>query len=372
MGILSRYVLRQIAVPSLLAVAVVAILGVANEIQEEQRDTLLPLAQMTMGDLGRLVMYFLPALVGYLIPITYLLGIMLAFGRFSHDNEIVAMKAAGIPIKRIVLPIILLGAVLSGLSFWIQDRIHPWAVRRADEFIHGELPLRASLEVLPTGVIQEYGGWRIYIGKKNPAQGTLEKIVILKPEENGMASTYYAESAKISNQNGQNVLVLANVHFIFIPPGEGNDVMPLRADAIRLPIPEIKTHIPDSGRNAMNLRQLLSGEKTLASQIAQTPSEPAKLELLKVRRDIANRLALPFACLAVSLAAAPLGARAKRAGRSYTFAVGFSVLLIYYVLQMLVEGHSLQPLWLTILRLWVPNLLFCVAGLFFLWRVDRA
>ncbi|MCX5770140.1 MAG: LptF/LptG family permease [Candidatus Hydrogenedentes bacterium] len=369
MGILSRYVLRQIAVPSLLAVAVVAILGVANEIQEEQRDTILPLAQMTMGDLGRLVMYFLPALVGYLIPITYMLGIMLAFGRFSHDNEIVAMKAAGIPIKRIVLPIILVGAVLSGASFWIQDRIHPWAVRRADEFIHGELPLRATLEVLPTGVIQEYGGWRIYIGKKDPAEGTLEKIVILKPEENGGASTYYAESAKISKQNGRNMLELANVHFI--QSGEGNDIMPLRADTTSLPIPQIKTRIPDSGRNAMNLRQLLSNETTLAGQIAQTPSEPAKLELLKVRRDIADRLSLPFACLAVSLAAAPLGARAKRSGRSYTFAVGFSVLLIYYVLQMLVEGHSLQPLWLTVLRLWVPNLLFCLAGLFFLWRVDR-
>ena len=370
MGILSRYVLRQIAVPSLLAVAVVAILGVANKIQEEQRDTLLPLAQMTMGDLGRLVMYFLPALVGYLIPITYMLGIMLAFGRFSHDNEIVAMKAAGIPIKRIVLPIILLGAVLSGLSFWIQDRIHPWAVRRADEFIHGELPLRATLEVLPTGVIQEYAGWRIYIGKKDPAEGTLQKIVILTPEENGVASTYYAESAKISHRNGQNFLELNNVHFIQ-RPGEGNDVMPLRADTSSLPVPEIKTRIPDSGRNAMNLRQLLSNETTLAGQIAQTPSEPAKLELLKVRRDIADRLSLPFACLAVSLAAAPLGARSKRAGRSYTFAVGFSVLLIYYVMQMLVEGHSLQPLWLTVLRLWVPNLLFCMAGLFFLWRVDR-
>ena len=112
------------------------------------------------------------------------------------------------------------------------------------------------------------------------------------------------------------------------------------------------------------MRQLLDDEKTLAGQIAQTPSEPGKLELFKVRRDIADRLSLPFACLAVSLAAAPLGARARRAGRSYTFAVGFSVLLIYYVLQMLVEGHSLHPLWLTILRMWVPNLLLCGAGLF--------
>jgi len=369
MGILSRYVLRQIAVPSLLAVAVVAILGVANEIHEEQRETLMPVAQMTMGDVGRLVMYFLPALVGYLIPITYMLGIMLAFGRFSHDNEIIAMKAAGIPLKRIVLPIILLGAVLSGVSFWIQDRVHPWAVRRADEFIHGELPLRASLEVLPTGVIQEYAGWRIYIGSKDPAEGTLEKIVILKPEDKGLSSTYYAHSAKISNENGQNVLRLTDVHFI--PPREGKDVMPLRADSISLPVPEIETHVPDSGRNAMNLRQLLQDEKRLDTLIAETPSEPAKIELLKVRRDIADRFSLPFACLVVSLVAAPLGARAKRSGRSYTFAVGFSVLLIYYVFQMLVETPSLQPLWLTVLRLWVPNLLFCAAGVYFLWRVDR-
>jgi len=369
MSILNRYVLRQVVVPSLLAVSVVAVLGVANEIQERLTD--LPVAQMTLGDISRLILYFLPTLVAYIVPATYLMGILLAFGRLSQNGEIVAMKAAGIPMKRIVLPVVLLGALLSGASFLVQDRVQPWAISKVYDLIFSELPLRATLDTMQPGVMHEFGDWRVYIGAKEPRSTTLKDIVILQPEGDGdQATTHYADAARLVQEDGRTLLEMENYHFI--PAGETGKVFRLDSPSARIPVPEITDSFrPEAGRRALTMRQLYASQRQMAHTLAQTKSEPVIRDLRKERGEIAERLSLPFACLAVSLAAAPLGARAKRSGRSYTFAVGFAIILTYYVLQMLLAPKSLCSLPVVILRYWVPNFVLGAAGIVFLWRVDR-
>lgn len=367
MGIISRYILRQIAVPALLAVSAIAVVGVSNEIQE--RINKLPVAQMTINDMGRLALYLLPTLIAFMVPITYMLGILLAFGRLSENNEIVAMKAAGIPLRRAILPVILVGAVLSCLCFAVQDRVQPWAYRKVMELIYSELPLRVTLDALPTGVMQDYAGWGVYIGKKDSRAGSLDNIVILKPEENGGASAYYADSAQLVTEGERAKLSMKNLRLI--PPGEGGYVTMLSAPSAWLGMPKIPTDRPPPTRRERSLRELFDEERNLQKDYAATQSESSRSELANYRSEIATRFSMPFACLAVTLAAAPLGARARRAGRPYTFAIGFGIILAYYVLMLATEPKSLMPLWATVALSWTPNFALAVAGAGFIWRVDR-
>ena len=219
MGILNRYILRQIAAPALMAVTLVAVIGVAQEIQE--RVAKLPLAQMTLSDFARLSGYFLPTIVSYLIPVTFMLGILLAFGRFSQNNELVAMKAAGIPLKRLLAPILVVGALLSATSFLVQDRVQPWAVRKVTDLINTELPLRATLDSLPAGIMHEYSGWRVYIGE-NDREGTLRNVIIVEPGEGVTAATYYAETASLKTDGNKTLLAMPHVRLI--PAGESGQV----------------------------------------------------------------------------------------------------------------------------------------------------
>jgi lipopolysaccharide export system permease protein len=367
MGTVSRYLLRQIALPAVLTISAIAVVGVANEIQE--RINKLPVAQMTFGDIARLALYLLPTLIAFLVPITYMLGILLAFGRLSQNNEIVAMKAAGIPMRRMILPVILVGALLSGLCFVMQDRVQPWAYRRVMDLIYSELPLRVTLDTLPTGSMQEYAGWGVYIGKKNVKDATLENIVILKPEEGGGASAYYADAAQLVSEGGNTKLFMSNLHLI--PPGESGYATMLSAPTAWLSVPKMPTDRPALHRRERTLADLRERERKLEDEYNATQSESTKEELSSYRTEIAGRLSLPFACLAVTLAAAPLGARAKRAGRPYTFAVGFTIILVYYVLTMMSEPRSLSPMWVMVLRTWIPNLTIGLAGLGLVWKVDR-
>jgi len=90
-----------------------------------------------------------------------------------------------------------------------------------------------------------------------------------------------------------------------------------------------------------------------------------------MRQEISERFSLPILSFAVSFLAAPLAVRSRHGGRSYSFAIGFLILLVYFPLSILFEPQSLRGLDTVILRGMVPNLVLLAAGCVALWRVDR-
>jgi lipopolysaccharide export LptBFGC system permease protein LptF len=94
-------------------------------------------------------------------------------------------------------------------------------------------------------------------------------------------------------------------------------------------------------------------------------------EFRKLRLEILERVSLPLACLALSLVAAPLAVRGGRSGRPWTFAIGFGVCLVYFVIWMATQPLIPRSLTETILRGSIANAVMLAAGAVALWRVDR-
>lgn len=366
MSIINRYILREVAAPLALACAIISFLAVANELRERVTD--LPLPVLLLSDLARLTLYFLPSLVSYIVPIAYLMAILLAFGRLAQDGEIIAMKAAGIPLKRLILPVVAGGALLSVGCFFLQDRVQPMALARAKMLITVEMPLRVTLDVLPTGQMHRFGDWQIYIGGKDkePRTRTLRNIDIL----DGRGWMYYAESATLVKEDGQSAIVMPRGHIVMPEDEQGFPIMNFTNLSLRLPDLAQLRRIGNT-RYELTLSELLAQEKREALRYSISRSSADKKTLQGTRSEVSDRFSLPLACLAVSVAAAPLGVRARRAGRSYTFAVGAGIFLAYYVLRFLLEPKSLHAIHEVVLRGLAPNVALILAGLWFLWRVDR-
>ena len=367
-GLLTRYALREIAVPALLAIAVIGFVGVANELSERGRQGLLPLEFISGWDVARLVFYFLPTLAAYIIPITYMMGILLAFGRLAQNNEITAMKAAGITLKRTNAPVIAVGLLLSGLSFVLMERVQPWAAAKANHIVFVELPQRITLEVLPTGSVRKIGTWRVYFAGRDVATKTLTGIVIREPKQNGQ-QVFYAKSARFVDDSKGATLVLTD-GYIVVPQRDDTVTRVLFSD-LTLPVPAAIKQVATSLRHTMTLNELHAKEKRLTAVQAATPSRDNTQDLKKVRTEIADRMTLPLACLAVSFIAAPLAVRSPRSGRSYSFALGFAIIFVFYMLRMLLDPSDLVTMDDAMLRGILPSLVLCAAGAVAVWRVDR-
>jgi len=387
MGTLGRYVMREIAAPAVLTLVVIAFISVANELRE--RGEVLPLGLISPWDVGRLIVLFLPTLVSYIIAVTYLVGILLAFGALSQNNEITAMKASGIPMRRLVIPVIIGGGLLSGLAFTLQDRVQPVAMARINEIIYRELPERATLEVLPTGVMHQFGNVWVYIGGRDPKTKTLYNIDIVENLADGQSTVFFAESAQFVRDPEGSRIRLGKGYMIH---RSGNQIMPTLFKDYWIPLPAPKELRAPNRRRTWTLGALLSAEKEDTAQLyafearlkelmnsgntdeaqrGHTVFRNQRHELMRLRLEIVERITLPLAALAVSFVAAPLSVRARWGGRSYSFAIGFVIVFVFYLLRMLLEPKSLHPLPDMILRGLVPSIVLCLAGIWALWRVDR-
>ena len=369
---LTRYCLGEIAVPAFLAMLIIGFVGVANELRERRVPLKESLEYISGWEMARLVLYFSPTLIAYLVPVAFMMGILLAFGRLAQNNEITAMKAAGIPLKRLVLPVVIVGALLSVLTFFLHDRVQPQAIGRANKLIFEELPRRVTLDVLPVGVMKEFGGVRVYFEDRDVATRTLKNIVVIQ-QQSGRNIIYRAESAHFENaavEGGESRLVLRKCRVIRPLPGDDRTDQTSEEVTVAL-TPAMFLKAP-GGHKAMTMPELVQEEKRATANFKRSGNNRnARENLRTLRTEISDRITLPLACLAVSLAAAPLAVRAPRSGRSYSFAIGIALLGGYYLLRILLEAKSVHPLEDYIIRGLVPNVVLCLVGLWALWRVDR-
>lgn len=370
MRIVYRYIVSQVWTPSALAAVLVTFVVLAAGLQENLGALLdkVPFVQITLIDLGLIAFFSLPSALGFILPVTFMFGIMFAFGRLAASSEMTAMRACGISLKQAVLPVLGLGLVVSGACFFLQNLAQPWAVGQLSRLLTSDLPLRMTIDMLPTGVMHAYGDWRVYLGERDP-DGTLRNIMLLQPQPDGKVDAFYAESAEVESDAEGSRLVLRNGHLI--PASEGFEVRRLSFDTLTKTIPRANTRAPMSERHAMSAGQLLALERSMAAEYEASGLITLLGELQTIHRELSSRFSLPAMAFVLGLMAAPIGARTGRQSRSYAFAAGMLIMVVYFVIYNAVGPLYALPLPLALLAGQTPNIVMLLAGMVTLMRVDR-
>lgn len=361
---IDRYILRQILVPTVLAFVVIGSLAISVEIQRESED--IPLGFLTPSDFVWLLLFILPSMIALLVPVSYFMGILMAYGRMAQQGEITAMQASGISLKRLTRSVLLTGMVLSIVSFALQEWLQPWGVNRAYELMYRELPQRATIDRLDAGELHEYGDWRIHFAEKNTETHTLYNFDLIQPEGDGVM-LFHAEEAQLTLDGNQYVLRLKNGYMI----SEQN--AHFRFDAMGKPFPTPDTFVMEElDEYEASLSSMLREERRITEARAKRADPGVGTTLRRVRRGIGERIADPFAAFAVALVGAPLGVQARRKGRTSLFSVGLGVMVVFYALKTVSDPSGLASLSEFIVRAWIPNLVLMTVGVVLLWRADRA
>ncbi len=77
--------------------------------------------------------YRLPEFILFIIPVATLTTTLLTLGLLAKTNELTAVKACGVSLYRVVVPVVLLALIFSGVSFYFQEYIAPQANKKAEE-----------------------------------------------------------------------------------------------------------------------------------------------------------------------------------------------------------------------------------------------
>src|SRR2546429_667763 len=125
MKIIDRYVGANVLSTAFFGVAVLSLVLVLGNLFKELLDVLINNPDVPLGTVLSFMALVLPFSLTFTIPWGFLTALLLVFGRLSADNELIALKANGVSITRICLPVFALGLVLTGVCFWINIEVAP-------------------------------------------------------------------------------------------------------------------------------------------------------------------------------------------------------------------------------------------------------
>lgn len=176
---LDGYVIKTFFGPFLFIFSVLFFIFVVNIIW-------IRLAQFTGKGLSyweilKLLSYLSAIVVQLVLPLTILLASIMTFGDFGERYELAAMKAAGISLTRIMLPLFGVAFIFSLFLFIFSNNVIPDFQRKAKNMLYNIAATKPALNFTPGQFIQQIPGYSVKFDKISGENGeNLEGVFIHK------------------------------------------------------------------------------------------------------------------------------------------------------------------------------------------------
>jgi lipopolysaccharide export system permease protein len=389
MRTLHRYLTRQIVATMLMTVVVFTFVLLLGNVLKEILGMLVN-RQATLIMAVQAIGLLIPFVMVFALPMGLLTATLLVFGRFSADQELNAVRASGVSLVALVTPVLLLSAVMTLVSAWVNLEVAP-KCRVAYKRLLVNVGLSQAGLLLPEKTfIKDFPNKIVYIGKIEDSD--LKDVLIYNLNADGKVDYYIrARAGKLETDQANQVIHVQLTDAWRVGLMEDSEVpVPIYAAESSLSY----TNRPDEVRiDKMQLSDMTFGElraqlRLLESRVRYLGPLPKltreealeKLREIKefraditlpIRLQIHSKIAFSFASIGFTLVGIPLGIRAHRRETTFGIALALILVLLYYSFFIIGQSLDTRPEFFPHLILWVPNFLFQAIGMVLLWRANR-
>ncbi len=143
------------------------------------------------------------------LPLAILLSSIMSFGNLGEHNELVAMKAAGIPLKKIMRPLIVISLLLSVVAFVFSNYVLPVANLKMVSLLTEVREQKPAFSIKEGVFNNTIEGYIIKVAKKDQDGETVYNIMIYDHTTgNGNTSLTIAEKGKITQTPDKHYLII--------------------------------------------------------------------------------------------------------------------------------------------------------------------
>lgn len=161
----------------------------------------------------------LPATLALTFPMAVLVAVLFTFSTLTAENEITALKASGVDLRRLLMPLLILATLLTGVMIWFNDRVLPESNHRWSQLIVdiGRKTPTFLLEEQTLNRISPQSGGKVYFlraARIEPGTNRMWDVQIYDVSDPGTVHTVFADSGRASfSGNGTDMLLqLFNGH----------------------------------------------------------------------------------------------------------------------------------------------------------------
>lgn len=224
MKTLDKYVLREHAGPLGFAVAALTSLLLLNYIAKQFGN--LVGKGLPWSVIGEFFLLSIPFTIAMTLPMAVLVATLYAFSRLAADNEINALKASGVSMRRVLVPVLFGGAAMSMVMIGFNDQVLPRAnheLRTLQADIARKKPTFALKDQVINPVVE--GRFYLRAGWIDPGSNRMRDVTIYDLSDPVRRRTIYADSGSMamSPDNSDLLLTLHHGYLQELPktsPGE--------------------------------------------------------------------------------------------------------------------------------------------------------
>jgi lipopolysaccharide export system permease protein len=225
----------------------------------------------------------LPATLALTFPMAVLVAVLFTFSSLAAENEITALKASGVDMRRLLAPLLILATVLTGVMIWFNDRVLPESNHRWSQLIVdiGRKTPTFLLEEQTLNRISPQSGGKVYYlraARIEPGTNRMWDVQIFDVSDPGTLHTVFADSGRASfSGNGTDMLLqLFDGHTREVSAGEPENFRRIYFKKQIFGIPDIGNDLqrndrPDGfrGDREMTIGMLQAQIDTIARQRRQ-------------------------------------------------------------------------------------------------------
>ncbi len=377
MRLISRTIFREIFVTAMLGAALFTFV-----LFLQQAGRLFEFLVRTSGPPKTVAYLFamvVPVMLPFAIPLGVLIGTLVTLSRMSTDGEITAMRAAGVPGRRVVPAILTFGFLAmccaAAASLWLT----PWSIREEIRVKNILIASELTADVQPRVFEEQFPNKVLYVGN-----------VIVGPPSRWQQIfvadvTPPGERAPSASERGDNPSITLAPEAIAVPDASANRLqLTLKNGSTYEVGKDVGVyHISQySGQGDQALYAEKPKEATVSRPVVEMDTGPLyrmayrtpaldKTSKLDAQIELNTRFALPLACILLSLAGVPLGITTRRAGKSGAVVLTVALALVYYIGLGTLVSLSRQGKLSPALAVWLPDLIFAVFGVAMLTRLEK-
>lgn len=309
----------------------------------------------------QLFLFKLPQVIALSFPMSMLLATILAFGRLGNDLEILAFRASGVSVLRLVVPVVVIGLLVSSVTICFNESVVPNASKSAEDLFRSyrdsdkptvkqNINFTEYEDGLPTRIINV----------QEVDEGLLKNVTVAEYENGNLARLVRAKQGSFVKEGGWKFYNGVMHNYSVLNPKQVT-VIEFKTEFINLRLEPVDLTNRKKKMEEMNREEL------------KERIEEKRRQGKDVTKDVMDyhmKLSVAFASLIYSILGASVGLRPHRSSSALGLGLSLLIILIYIVLMSIGMGLGLSGALPPLLAAWFPNLIVGTVGLALLNKVS--
>ena len=309
---------------------------------------------------------FMPQIIALILPVCLLLGSLFTTARMSTQNEIIAMRSAGMSLYRLMAPFIVASTLFSAAAVYFNGWVLPKANARVEEimrdYVHEDLITNSEFDMYlqdsPTRIVSmsDYSlgqkrANRVSVQDFDPAnlthlvRRTDAPLMVWDSARRSWLLQDATERVFVSDTAGERLRRLTTgegyLHFTFTPS-------------------ELMDRL-------LKMDEMTNTELARRIELKRRSGQDVARDLV----DYHSKYSLAFTSLIVVLFGVPFASKKKRGGLSFEFSIAIAIAFAFLTFSKVSQtfGYSgIASPWLTA---WLANMIFFVGSLVVIWKAQK-